>query len=178
MSSESSTGTDDSLSEAWSEIGSQGGGTPASIKQQFISDDCIKLLKEAQESAQSSCRTSLAGSKKNSNRSSPRTPPNSPVIQETHLNLELQSYYTNSESRKESLPFYWNALPHSIRPKPWRFRAPHNHEGRGICIMLLTNIFSLIFGTGAVVFLNHYGLCYSVSATNVLPVIPKFSIKY
>ncbi|KAL1492843.1 hypothetical protein ABEB36_011025 [Hypothenemus hampei] len=183
MSSKSSIGTDDVLGESWVEIGSQGGGTPASITQQLTSDDYLKLLKEAQESTQSSCRASLAGSRRDSNRSSPKSPPNSPVVQGTPLNLEWQSYYVNSESREDLLPFDWSSRPDSIPPKPWSFRNPHKYDmfslryakigntplfsKRGICIMFLTNLFSLLFGTGVGVFLNRYGLCFSVPAVKV-----------
>lgn len=185
-SSKLSTGNDDLLGESWVEVGgkdSQGGGTPASITQQLNVEDYLRLLREAQESNQSSCRDSLAGSRRDSPRSSPKSPPNSPVVQGTApLNLEWQSYYVNSESREDFLPIDWSSRPDSIPPKPWSFRAPHKYDmfslryarigntplfsKRGLCIMFLTNLFSLLLGTGVGLFLNRHGF-YSAPAIKV-----------
>ncbi|XP_066248322.1 BCL2/adenovirus E1B 19 kDa protein-interacting protein 3 isoform X1 [Euwallacea similis] len=189
-SSKSSSGNDDvlgaSLLESWVEVSgaaSHGGGTPASITQQLTVEDYLRLLREAQESNQSSCRDSLASSRRGSPRGSPKSPPNSPVVQGTALNLEWQSYYVNSESKEDFLPFDWSSRPDSMPSKPWSFRAPHKYDmfslryarigntplfsKRGICIMFLTNLFSLLFGTGVGVFLNRYGLYFSVPAIKV-----------
>lgn len=162
---------------------SQGGGTPASITQPLTVEDYLRLLREAQESNQSSCRGSLAGSHRDSPRSSPKSPPNSPVVQGTALNLEWQSYYVNSENKDDFLPLDWSSRPDSIPPKPWSFRAPHKFDmfslryarigntplfsKRGICIMFLTNLFSLLVGTGVGVLLHRYSVYFAVPAIKV-----------
>ncbi|ERL94319.1 BCL2/adenovirus E1B 19 kDa protein-interacting protein 3 isoform X2 [Dendroctonus ponderosae] len=186
-STKSSTGTDDLLGESWVEIGGglcpQGGGTPASITQQLTADDYLRLLKEAQESNQSSCRDSLAGSRRDSPRSSPKSPPNSPVNQGPTLALEWQSYYVTSESREEFLPIDWSSRPSSIPPKSWSFRAPHRNDRfslryakigntplfskKGICIMVLSNLFSLLVGAGVGVIISRCGVHLPVPAIKV-----------
>lgn len=182
-SSKISPGNDDLLYESWVEVGvpvcPQGGGTPASITQQLNVEDYLRLLREAQESNQSSCRDSLAGSRRDSPRSSPKSPPNSPVVQGAPLNLEWQSYYVNSESKEDFLTLDWSSRPDNMQ-KPWSFRAPHKYDmfslryarigntplfsKRGLCIMFLTNLFSLLLGTGVGLFLNRHAPYYSVPA--------------
>ncbi|KAF7286977.1 BCL2 interacting protein 3 [Rhynchophorus ferrugineus] len=179
-SSKSSVGNDDILGESWVDLApptSQSSGTPASINHLLSVEEYLRLLREAQESTQSSCRDSLAGSRRDSPRSSPKSPPNSPIVQNTPLNLEWQSYYVNSELKEDFSTNDWSSRPDSMPPKPWSFRAPHKYDTlslryarigntplfskRGLCIMFLTNLVSLILGTGVGLFLNRHGLYYS-----------------
>ncbi|CAG9759644.1 unnamed protein product [Ceutorhynchus assimilis] len=177
------TTNDDALGESWVEIAgnyAQGGGTPASVTQQLTTEDYLRLLREAQESNQSSCKASLAGSLRDSPRSSPKSPPNSPIIQGSPMNLEWQSYYINSESSElKDFLTDWSSRPDCVPPKSWSFRVPssankkHDHKfslrhakigntslfsKRGLCIMFLTNLFSLLIGTGVGLFLNRQNM--------------------
>lgn len=170
---------DDVLGESWVDIGSNnhsgGTATPASVTtgSQLHVEDYLRLLREAQrESNQSSARVSLAGSRRDSPRSSPKSPPNSPV-QGTPLTLEWQSYYLNSESKEDSDFFNdWSSRPDQLPPKSWSFR-PRKTEmlniryakvgnsslfsRRGLCTLFLTNILSLLIGTGIGLWLSKHG---------------------
>ncbi|XP_060537098.1 BCL2/adenovirus E1B 19 kDa protein-interacting protein 3 isoform X4 [Cylas formicarius] len=184
-SSKLSTGTDDLLGESWVEVGtgssSRDGGTPVSITQHLIVEDYLRLLREAQESTQSSARDSLAGSRRTSPRSSPKSPPNSPVVQGSSLNLEWQTYYMNSEMTSESretsedfdLMTDWSSRPDQLPPKSWSFRSGRTRDmlsirharvgknsifsKKGLCTLFLTNIISVILGTGIGLWLSRHG---------------------
>ncbi|XP_050314524.1 BCL2/adenovirus E1B 19 kDa protein-interacting protein 3 isoform X2 [Anthonomus grandis grandis] len=158
-------------SESWVEIGgqSQGGSTPASVTKQLTVEDYLRLLREAQESNHSSCGDSL--------RDSPKSPPNSPVVQGSGLQLEWQSYYLNSESREDLTTIDWSSRPDSLPPKQWSFRSSDKYDmfslrhakigstplfsKRGLCIIFLSNLFSMLFGTGVGILINRHGLSLS-----------------
>ncbi|XP_060537095.1 BCL2/adenovirus E1B 19 kDa protein-interacting protein 3 isoform X2 [Cylas formicarius] len=171
--------------ESWVEVGtgssSRDGGTPVSITQHLIVEDYLRLLREAQESTQSSARDSLAGSRRTSPRSSPKSPPNSPVVQGSSLNLEWQTYYMNSEMTSESretsedfdLMTDWSSRPDQLPPKSWSFRSGRTRDmlsirharvgknsifsKKGLCTLFLTNIISVILGTGIGLWLSRHG---------------------
>ncbi|XP_044257182.1 BCL2/adenovirus E1B 19 kDa protein-interacting protein 3 [Tribolium madens] len=176
--SSSKSSLDDLLGESWVDVSagstcSQGGGTPGSITHQLNVEDYLRLLREAQrESNQSSARVSLAGSRRDSPRSSPKSPPNSPV-QGTPLNLEWQSYYMNSEAKDDGDFFNdWSSRPDQLPPKNWCFRPPKRDmlsiryarvgntsvfSRKGLCTLFLTNLVSLILGTGVGLWLSKHG---------------------
>nr|XP_023023351.1 BCL2/adenovirus E1B 19 kDa protein-interacting protein 3 [Leptinotarsa decemlineata] len=177
--SSTKSSVDDLLGESWVDVsasstcGSQGGGTPASVAHTLCVEDYLRLLKEAQESIQSSARVSLAGSRRDSPRSSPKSPPNSPVQGSSSLNLEWQSYYVNSDSRED--PDFlsdWSSRPDQLPPKNWSFRPPTRDllslryarvgntnvfSRKGLCTLFLTNLISLILGTGIGLWLSKHG---------------------
>ncbi|XP_057661919.1 BCL2/adenovirus E1B 19 kDa protein-interacting protein 3-like [Diorhabda carinulata] len=168
----------DDLGESWVDVsvgsicGSQGSATPGSITHTISVEDYLKLLREAQESNQSSARVSLAGSRRDTPRSSPKSPPNSPV-QGPVMNLEWQNYYINSEGKEDLSD--WSSRPASLPPKNWTFR-PHNRDlsiryarfgknsifsRKGLCTLFLTNLVSLLLGTGVGLWLSKHGFFVS-----------------
>ncbi|XP_022915015.1 BCL2/adenovirus E1B 19 kDa protein-interacting protein 3 isoform X2 [Onthophagus taurus] len=167
--SSSKSSVDDILGESWvhigSSCGSQGGGTPGSVTPQLNPEEYIRLLREAQrESNSSSARVSP--------RSSPKSPPNSPV-QGTPLIMEWQSYYLNTEIKDDPEIFCdWSSRPDQQPPKNWTFRTPKADvlslryakvgndsvfSRRGLCTLFLTNLLSLLLGTGVGLWLSKYG---------------------
>ncbi|XP_017778705.1 PREDICTED: BCL2/adenovirus E1B 19 kDa protein-interacting protein 3 [Nicrophorus vespilloides] len=168
MSSKSSV--DDLCGESWVHIGSLSlsgsqGGTPGSVTPHVNNEECMRLLREAQrESNNSSTRVSP--------RSSPKSPPNSPV-QGTPLIMEWQSYYVNTENKDDAEYFTdWSSRPDQLPPKNWSFRPPkrgplslrHAKLGndnvfsrKGLCTLFLTNLLSLLLGTGVGIWLSKYG---------------------
>lgn len=86
-------------------------------------------------------------------------------------------------SFQDFLTLDWSSRPDNM-PKPWSFRSnPHKSDvfslryakigntplfsKRGLCIMFLTNLFSLLFGTGVGVFLNRHGLNFPAPAIKI-----------
>ncbi|KAL1122440.1 hypothetical protein AAG570_002771 [Ranatra chinensis] len=131
-------------------------------------EEYLRLLREAQrDSNQSSARVSLASS----NRASPKSPPNSP---NTELSLEedLKGVYINYNNKEGELVcddqttdwiWEWSSRPDQIPPKDWKFRHPRKKmlsirtakvgkvglfSREMMYTILLTNVLSLILGTG------------------------------
>jgi len=167
--SSSKSSNDDLLGESWvhvgggSSLGGSQGGTPGSVTP-YITDEYLRLLREAQrESNNSSTRVSP--------RSSPKSPPNSPV-QGTPLIMEWQSYYMNSENKDDGDFFTdWSSRPDQLPPKNWSFRPAKRDlslryarvgdesvfSRKGMCTLFLTNLLSLLLGTGMGIWLSKYG---------------------
>ncbi|XP_045482240.1 BCL2/adenovirus E1B 19 kDa protein-interacting protein 3 [Harmonia axyridis] len=177
--SSSKSSLDDVLGESWVDVssvhsGSGGTATPLTFTQQLHVEDYLRLLREAQrESNQSSARVSLAGSRRDSPKGSPKSPPNSPV-EGTCLNMDWQAYYLNSESKEDSDFFNdWSSRPDQLPPKNWSFR-PRKREllsirharlgnnsifsRKGLCTLFLSNILSILLGTGIGLWLSRHGL--------------------
>ena len=176
--SSSKSSVDDLLGESWVDVdsrsicSSQGGGTPASVTQQLVTEDYLRLLREAQrESNQSSARVSLAGSR----RDSPKSPPNSPVQGGTPMIMEWQSYYINSEVKDLDMDTLsdWSSRPDQLPPKNWSFRHPKSDHfsiryarvgdtsifsRKGLCTLFVTNLLSLLLGAGVGVWLSKSGI--------------------
>ncbi|GAB0088174.1 BCL2/adenovirus E1B 19 kDa protein-interacting protein 3 [Sergentomyia squamirostris] len=145
-------------------------------------EEYLRLLREAQrESKESSRVVSLAGSRRDSPRSSPKSPPNSP---NTELCMdELKGVYINYwNSVKESDTTQnkdwladWSSRPDQQPPKDWKFQHPQRrNQGYSVRLarvgknslfskevlysLLLTNVLSLIIGTGFGLWLSKRGI--------------------
>lgn len=162
-------------------IGGMGGGcgTPAAgtITPQLTPEDCIRLLREAQrESNNSSARVSPRGS--------PKSPPNSPVSMGTPLIMEWQSYYVNHENKDAELYSDWSSRPDQVPPKNWSFRPSSKRDAlslryarvgntsvfsrRGLCALFLTNLLSLLLGTGVGIWLSKHGFFTAGAAVGAI----------
>lgn len=137
-------------------------------------EEYLRLLREAQrESNQSSTRVSVAGSSRHTPRGSPKSPPNSPN-NELSSDEELKGYYINKELENTDWVWDWSSRPDSAPPKDWKFKHPSNgssmrrsyysirHAKVGktslfsrevLYTLLLTNVLSVIIGTGIGVWL-------------------------
>jgi len=168
---------EEGLGESWVELGpSPERVTPVPFAPV---EGYLRLLKEAQrDSNQSSARVSLASSKKGS----PKSPPNSPNT-ELSMDDDLKGMYINYKEGIEWAPggetttdwiWDWSSRPDQQPPKDWKFR----HPGKKMLSMrtakvgkvalfsremmytiLLTNMLSLLLGTGVGVWLSKRGGC-------------------
>jgi len=141
-------------------------------------EDYLRLLREAQrESNQSSALVSLASTRKNSPRSTPKSPPNSPNTEPVTEGEELKGFYINYCTNKEDVNLEstsdwvwdWSSRPEQQPPKEWKFVHPEGRSAKkpyGYTIrfakvggtsvfsrhilytMVLTNLISLLLGTG------------------------------
>lgn len=167
---------DDTLGESWVELGShQGRVTPLPF---CSGEEYLRLLREAQrESNQSSARVSLASSR----RGSPKSPPNSPNT-ELVTEDELKGVYINycykdgdfmNMERNTDWIWDWSSRPDQAPPKDWKFKHPkkktysirHAKFGKNslfskevLYTLFLTNIISLLLGTGVGVWLSRRGV--------------------
>lgn len=87
--------------------------------------------------------------------------------------MEWQSYYMNSEQKDDGDFFIdWSSRPDQLPPKNWAFRPAKRDlslryarvgdssvfSRRGLCTLFLTNLLSLLLGTGVGIWLTKYGV--------------------
>lgn len=167
---------EEGLGESWVELGpSPDRTTPLPFAS---GEEYLRLLREAQrESNQSSARVSLASS----HRASPKSPPNSPNT-ELCLEEDLKGVYINysnkvrnndgelvCDDRSTDWIWDWSSRPDQIPPKDWKFVHPRRKmlsirtarvgkvglfSREMMYTILLTNMLSLILGTGVGVWLS------------------------
>uniref|UniRef100_A0A1B6CNX8 BCL2/adenovirus E1B 19 kDa protein-interacting protein 3 n=1 Tax=Clastoptera arizonana TaxID=38151 RepID=A0A1B6CNX8_9HEMI len=175
---------EDTLGESWVDL-TGGQHTPDRITPLPFSsgDEYIRLLKEAQrESNQSSARVSLASSRRDSPHSSPKSPPNSPNTELAATEDELKGVYINysykdgdfvNVDRNTDWIWDWSSRPDQLPPKDWKFKHPKRKSNYSIrtakvgkislfskevlYTLFLTNVISLILGTGVGVWLSRKG---------------------
>lgn len=96
--------------------------------------------------------------------------------------VQFSSYFIKGWSQ-EFIPIDWSSRPSSIPPKSWSFRAPHRNDmfslryakigntplfsKKGICIMVLSNLFSLLVGAGVGIIISRCGVHLPVPAIKV-----------
>ncbi|XP_075222299.1 BCL2 interacting protein 3 isoform X2 [Lycorma delicatula] len=169
---------EDSLGESWVDLSPERDRvTPLPFAS---AEEYLRLLREAQrDSNQSSARVSLASSR----RDSPKSPPNSP---NTELSIEddLRGVYINynkdndfmNVERNTDWIWDWSSRPDQVPPKDWKFKHPkrktysirHAKVGKNslfskevLYTLFLTNVLSLILGTGVGMWLSRRGLLLS-----------------
>lgn len=170
---------DDSLGESWVDLtASPERVTPLPFAP---AEEYLRLLREAQResSNQSSARHSLASSR----RDSPKSPPNSP---NTELEDDLRGVYINYNSKEGDFLnvekntdwiWDWSSRPDQLPPKDWKFKHPkrainysirHAKVGKNslfskevLYTLFLTNVISLILGTGVGMWLSRKGIIVS-----------------
>ncbi|XP_014240822.1 BCL2/adenovirus E1B 19 kDa protein-interacting protein 3-like isoform X3 [Cimex lectularius] len=170
---------EETLGESWVEVGpSPERTTPLSFAP---TEEYLRLLREAQrESNHSSARVSLASSKKGS----PKSPPNSPNT-ELSMDEELKGVYINYNGKEEEWVgveknsdwiWDWSSRPDQFPPKDWKLRHPARKtlsirttkvgkvglfSREMMYTILITNVLSLILGTGMGVWLSRRGCMMS-----------------
>ncbi|CAG0886972.1 unnamed protein product [Darwinula stevensoni] len=175
---------EESLGESWVDLALQqnaqspGRVTPMSA---IASEEYLRLLREAQrESNQSSARVSVASSARHSPRESPKSPPNSPNTEFSVETEELKSLYINDhekELKNADWVWDWSSRPDLCPPKEWKFKHPDKKtysirnarvgkqrlfSKEVLYTLVITNIMSLIIGTGIGLWLSRRG--YQVAA--------------
>ncbi|XP_058792998.1 uncharacterized protein LOC131665247 [Phymastichus coffea] len=156
--------------------------TPLSF--QSAPEEYLRLLRDAQrDSTHSSARHSLASSRRDTPRDSPKSPPNSPNT-ELATEDELKGVYINY-TNKDADPdkdwlYEWNVKSEPSGPKAWKLKQALGVNRRKmfsvrtakvgknglfskevLYTLLLTNILSLLIGTGIGVWLTRRGLMMS-----------------
>lgn len=170
---------EEGLGESWIELcQSQDRTTPLPFSP---ADEYLRLLREAQrESNQSSARHSLASSKKGS----PKSPPNSPNT-ELSIDEDLKGVYINYNNKEGEWVgvekntdwiWDWSSRPDQFPPKDWKFRHPTRKSlsirtakvgkvaifsREMMYTLLITNVLSLLIGTGMGIWLSRRGLMMS-----------------
>ncbi|XP_014221358.1 BCL2/adenovirus E1B 19 kDa protein-interacting protein 3 isoform X1 [Trichogramma pretiosum] len=151
------------------------------------SEEYLRLLRDAQrDSTHSSARHSLASSRRDTPRDSPKSPPNSPN-NELSTEDELKGVYINHTNHKDDFDkgsdwiYDWNTKMETSGPKELKLKQALGMVGRRktysirtakvgknglfskevIYTLFLTNILSLIIGTGIGVWLTRRGLMVS-----------------
>ncbi|KAK0183366.1 hypothetical protein PV327_001415 [Microctonus hyperodae] len=181
---------DESLGESWVELNPTSQAdrvTPLPFGSG--GDEYLRLLREAQrDSTHSSARHSLASSRRDTPRDSPKSPPNSP---NTELSTEddLKGVYINYSCPKDASEILkgtdwvydeWCSRPDQAPPKDWKFKHPLAMTKRKtysirtakvgknglfskevLYTLFLSNLLSLIIGTGFGVWLTRRGLILS-----------------
>lgn len=173
---------EDILGESWVEVTGQLTPERTTPLPFATGEEYLRLLREAQrESNQSSARVSLASSRRDSPRSSPKSPPNSPNT-ELATDDDLKGVYINYSSKEGDFVrvdrntdwiWDWSSRPDQMPPKDWKFKHPKRKtysirtakvgkvslfSKEVIYTLFLTNMLSLILGTGIGVWLSRRGL--------------------
>uniref|UniRef100_A0A0A9XIU3 BCL2/adenovirus E1B 19 kDa protein-interacting protein 3 n=2 Tax=Lygus hesperus TaxID=30085 RepID=A0A0A9XIU3_LYGHE len=169
----------DKLVQSWVELGpTPDRTTPLPFTP---ADEYLRLLREAQrESNQSSARHSLASSRKGS----PKSPPNSPNT-ELSIDEDLKGVYINYNNKdgewvgvekNTDWIWDWSSLPDQFPPKDWKFRHPCRKmlsirtakvgkvalfSREMMYTILITNVLSLLLGTGMGIWLTRRGCLMS-----------------
>ncbi|OXU27839.1 hypothetical protein TSAR_001386 [Trichomalopsis sarcophagae] len=150
-------------------------------------EEYLRLLRDAQrDSTHSSARHSLASSRRDTPRDSPKSPPNSPNT-ELSTEDELKGVFINHTCHKDvdldkstDWIYEWSTKPEPIGPKDWKLKHQLGMSRRKtysirtakvgknglfskevLYTLFLTNILSLIIGTGIGVWLTRRGLMMS-----------------
>ncbi|XP_014214126.1 BCL2/adenovirus E1B 19 kDa protein-interacting protein 3 isoform X2 [Copidosoma floridanum] len=147
-------------------------------------DEYLRLLRDAQrDSTQSSARHSLASSRRDTPRGSPKSPPNSPNTELSNNEEELKGIYINQTCYKDDHDwmYEWNSRHEPVinksnacsvqqlgmaRRKTYSIRtAKVGKNGlfskEVLYTLFLTNILSLLIGSGFGVWLTRRGLMVS-----------------
>ncbi|XP_044741642.1 BCL2/adenovirus E1B 19 kDa protein-interacting protein 3 [Chrysoperla carnea] len=181
--------TSDICSDSWVDLASVQSNSPERVTPlpPPLADEYVRLLREAQrESNSSSAKVSLASSRRDSPRGSPKSPPNSPNQEKTATGEEhWNSYYMNSEKdtleprTEQNLDWIWDwsSRPDQLPPKAWHFNHPYKtskhlsiryarvgetslFSKKGLCALFITNMLSLLLGTGVGLWLSKRGGLY------------------
>ncbi|XP_015594823.1 BCL2/adenovirus E1B 19 kDa protein-interacting protein 3 isoform X2 [Cephus cinctus] len=185
MSSTAKFTADELLGESWVELNPVPADRVTPLPFSTGGEEYLRLLREAQrDSTQSSARHSLASSRRDTPRDSPKSPPNSPNT-ELSTEDELKGVYINYTYNKDGellekngdWIYEWSSRPDQAPPKDWKFKHPPGVTKRKtysirtakvgknglfskevLYTLFLTNILSLLIGTGFGVWLTRRGL--------------------
>ncbi|XP_043680023.1 BCL2/adenovirus E1B 19 kDa protein-interacting protein 3 [Vespula pensylvanica] len=188
MSSSVKFTSDELLGESWVEVNPISAERRTPLPFSSGGEEYLRLLREAQrDSTQSSARHSLASSRRDTPRDSPKSPPNSPNT-ELSTEDELKGVYINYSCNKEGeildksmdWIYEWSSRPDQAPPKDWKFKHPLGMTKRKtysirtakvgknglfskevLYTLILTNVLSLLIGTGLGVWLTRRGLMLS-----------------
>uniref|UniRef100_A0A0K8TRF2 Putative conserved plasma membrane protein n=1 Tax=Tabanus bromius TaxID=304241 RepID=A0A0K8TRF2_TABBR len=177
--------TEELLGESWIELTSSVVGlkSPDRVTPLPFSsgEEYLRLLREAQrESNQSSKVVSLASSRRDTPKGSPKSPPNSPnteLCAEDELkNVYINYWHKEGEAGKDTdWVWSWSSRSDQRPQRDWRFEHPKRRPvgysirlarvGRNslfskevLYSLLLTNVLSLLLGTGLGLWLSRRGL--------------------
>ncbi|XP_034937074.1 BCL2/adenovirus E1B 19 kDa protein-interacting protein 3 [Chelonus insularis] len=191
MSSASKYTSDESLGESWVELNPAPIAdrvTPLPFGSG--GEEYLRLLREAQrDSTHSSARHSLASSRRDTPGDSPKSPPNSPNTELSNED-DLKGVYINYSCAKDAGELLekgtdwtydeWCSRPDQVPPKDWKFKHPlgvmkkktysirTTKVGKNglfskevLYSLFLSNLLSLLIGTGVGVWLTRRGLIMS-----------------
>ncbi|XP_043505465.1 BCL2/adenovirus E1B 19 kDa protein-interacting protein 3 [Polistes fuscatus] len=179
--------SDELLGESWVEVNSISSERRTPLPFSSSSEEYLRLLREAQrDSTQSSARHSLASSRRGTPGASPKSPPNSPNT-ELCTDDELKGVYINYSNKEGEILdknmdwiYEWSSRPDQAPPKDWKFKHPLGvtkkksysirtaKVGKNglfskevLYTLIITNVLSLLLGTGFGVWLTRRGLMMS-----------------
>lgn len=181
---------DESLGESWVELNPAPSDRVTPLPFSCGGEEYLRLLREAQrDSTQSSARHSLASSRRDTPRDSPKSPPNSPNTELSNED-DLKGVYINYSCAKDAGELLergtewmfdeWCSRPDQAPPKDWKFKHPLGLTKRKtysirtakvgknglfskevLYTLFLSNLLSLIIGTGFGVWLTRRGFMLS-----------------